>query len=298
MRNERATTSSATAYDYYLRARDFYHQGRRKSLQYAHELYARAAEADPEFALAYVGIANCCALLEHFYPMKDNSNLRQADEASARALHLAPASAEAHAARGAALWIMNELDASDWEFETAIRLNPRLAAAYYLHGRSCFQRGEVENAVRLFESASALEERHDFLGFAALALTASNREGEARAMYGRVGRAVERHMALNPDDARAATLAAVAHCRLGNRDAGLAWAERASAIDHDDPGILYNVACVFALMGEADRAIDCLCAAVRAGFAHRDWVAHDPDLNSLRDNPRFQAVIDRGDIVS
>ena len=67
-------------------------------------------------------------------------------------------------------------------------------------------------------------------------------------------------------------------------------AERAIAIDPNDAGIQYNVACLFALEGEKTRAILSLEAAVRAGFAHRDWVAKDPDLDSLRDDPRFQAL--------
>jgi adenylate cyclase len=53
---------------------------------------------------------------------------------------------------------------------------------------------------------------------------------------------------------------------------------------------MYNVACLYALEGQADLAIDCLEQALRAGFGGGDWIAHDPDLDSLRDLPRFQRL--------
>jgi adenylate cyclase len=84
---------------------------------------------------------------------------------------------------------------------------------------------------------------------------------------------------------------AVCLCRLGRQGEGLEWAERARSIDPDDPGVIYNVACLYALEGQADLAIDCLEQALRAGFGAGDWVAHDPDLDSLRDLPRFQRLI-------
>jgi adenylate cyclase len=102
--------------------------------------------------------------------------------------------------------------------------------------------------------------------------------------------AIEKHLELNPDDARAVTMGAVSWCRIGQPSTGVQWAERALDIDPEDAGVRYNVACLFALEGHHDRAIECLEDAVRAGFAHRDWVENDPDLDSLRDNPRFKAL--------
>ena len=85
-------------------------------------------------------------------------------------------------------------------------------------------------------------------------------------------------------------MGSVALSRLGEHEAGLEWAGKALAIDPTDAGICYNVACLYAVEGDADRAIDCLEDAVRAGFAHRDWIENDPDLDSLREDPRFQAL--------
>jgi adenylate cyclase len=95
---------------------------------------------------------------------------------------------------------------------------------------------------------------------------------------------------LYPDDARAITFGAVAFYRLDKPASGLEWAQRALDVDPADAGIQYNVACLFALEGDQARAIGCLKEAVKAGFAHRDWVMNDPDLESLRDNPEFMSL--------
>lgn len=101
----------------------------------------------------------------------------------------------------------------------------------------------------------------------------------------------EKHLELNPDDARALYLGAGALVRLGERDRGLEWTKRACAIDPEDPGVLYNVACSYAQLGQTDEAIACLQKAVQNGFGHREWLENDSDLDSLRNDPRFQTVL-------
>jgi hypothetical protein len=54
--------------------------------------------------------------------------------------------------------------------------------------------------------------------------------------------------------------------------------------------LLYNVCCTYTLLGRNDDAIGCLERAVDKGFGHREWIDHDPDLDPLRDNLRFQAL--------
>jgi thioredoxin-like negative regulator of GroEL len=80
---------------------------------------------------------------------------------------------------------------------------------------------------------------------------------------------------------------------LGAREEGLRLAERALAIDPDEPAVLYNLACVYALAGEPERALDCLEEVVGKDFGLKDWIVHDHDLASLRGTPRFEAVLAR-----
>ncbi|MDX9912281.1 MAG: hypothetical protein RBS39_10660 [Phycisphaerales bacterium] len=58
-------------------------------------------------------------------------------------------------------------------------------------------------------------------------------------------------------------------------------------------GDLYNLACYLALAGEADAALDMFDAAVQAGWTDAAWPAADPDLETIREHPRFKAALDR-----
>ena len=66
---------------------------------------------------------------------------------------------------------------------------------------------------------------------------------------------------------------------------------RALGLEGEEPQVLYNVACVYTLLGEADKAVDCLEKSVTHGWGQREWMEHDPDLAALRDHPRFRALV-------
>lgn len=285
----RVTTADVRAYEYYLRGRQFFGQTRRKSLEFAAAMFERAIAIDPSYALAHAGLADGSAMLAMYYPPGD-AELERADAASLRALEYAPDLAEAHEARGFFLWIAKRPDEAVVEFETAIRLDPKQFEARYFYARLCFQKGETEKAARLFEEAASVREDYQARFFAAQSYTALGRAAEAEAAYRRAYAVAEDHLALNPDDPRAATMGAVALCRTGQPEKGLLWAEQAVAVDPEDAGVRYNVACLYALEGKADEAITNLEEAFRHGFGNREWIAHDPDLDGLRGDPRFQAL--------
>lgn len=283
-------TGNIRAYDMYLRGRQFFRRRTRKSIQFARELFTHAIEADPGYADAHAGLADCWSMLIHFYGETGDASLEAADRESQRALELAPGLAVAHAARGLALSLKGRLDESDREFETATRLDPSLFDAFYLHGRACFQRGDPERAALLYQHACDVADDHEAAFFLAQTLTALGRHDQAQEAYSRAAESAVRYIELNPDDARAFTMGAVALCRTGNRAGGLRLAERAMEIDPADANVAYNVACFFALEGERERALTCLEQAVAAGFAHGAWVERDPDLESVRNEPRFRAL--------
>ncbi len=113
---------------------------------------------------------------------------------------------------------------------------------------------------------------------------------DAEAVLRRGLEVAEKHLELNPDDARALYLSAAALIQLDQRERALEWAQRAYDMDPSDSALLYNVACVYALGGMADKALECLDRAILKGFGHREWLDNDTDLASLRSDPRFEAL--------
>ena len=150
---EKAPTENVQAYDYYLRGRQFFHQFRRTGIQFARRMFERAIEIDPNYALAYAGVADCCSFL-YMYWDGSKANLESAESASRKALELDPERAEAHASRGFALALRRQYEEARREFEAALRLDPKLYEAHYLYARACFQEGKLEEAVRHYEDAS------------------------------------------------------------------------------------------------------------------------------------------------
>ncbi|HTR19352.1 MAG TPA: protein kinase [Gemmatimonadales bacterium] len=287
---ERSQTENVEAYEYYLRGRQYFHQFRRAGMQFARRMFDRAIEVDPNYALAYAGIADCCAFLYMYWDGSKN-NLEGADSASQKALELNSGLAEAHASRGFAYSLRRQYGEARQEFETAIRLNPKLYEAYYLYARACFQEGKLEDAVRHYTEASRVRpEDYQALLLMQAPLNGLGRTEEARQTQRRGLQIAERHLELNPDDARALYLGSIALIDLGDMERGLAWARRAQAADPEDSATLYNVACAYVRGGLRDEALQCLEKAVENGFGHREWLDNDADLNPLREDPRFQAL--------
>ena len=95
----------------------------------------------------------------------------------------------------------------------------------------------------------------------------------------------------SPNDARALCFGSVILIDAGQTEKGMQWLERAKTDLADDALNLYNVACVYSIIGEVEEALDCLEKSVRKGMAEVDWMMHDSDLDNLRDHPRFKALL-------
>ena len=152
------TTSSSdvTAYDYYLRGRQFISRFHKIDIGYARQMFRKALDLDPDFALAWAGYADCFSLLI-LYEDPIASYREEARKASQRALELDPNLAEAHASRGLAFLISEEYEAAEIEFNQALALNPRLFQAYYYYGRTRFHQGDLNMAAELFRKAAEVE---------------------------------------------------------------------------------------------------------------------------------------------
>ncbi len=288
---EKTRKVNMEAYDYYLRGRQSIHQLSRTSLETARKMFRRAIEIDPEYALAHAGLADSSSLLYMTMDARE-SNLAQGDSASQKALELDPNLAEAHVARGLAVSLRKQFDVAALEFETAMKLDPKLFEASYYYARARMSQGQFSEAAKLFERSCTLRpEDYQAPAFLAMAYAALGMHVESEATYRRQTRLVEERLDLIPDDARACVLGSSSFGRLKDTERAVELAKRALAIDPDDPMLLYNVACTYALLDRGDDALDCLESAVDKGYGHKGWLEHDDDFTAIRDTPRFQAIL-------
>jgi len=102
---------------------------------------------------------------------------------------------------------------------------------------------------------------------------------------------VDQHLDLNPEDTRALILAATVYANLRNEQRAVEFAERAISVDKDDPMLLYKVACTFATLGKIEDSLDALEHAVEKGWGDAAWIEHDSDLDSIRQSPRYKALM-------
>src|SRR5687768_9549487 len=289
---ERDRSVNVQAYEYYLRGRQFIHQWSRSGLEYARQMFRRAIEIDPEYALAYAGLADSCSLLYMNCDAREQ-NLTQGNAASRRALELGPDLAEAHLASGLTHSLSMRFTQAEREFEFAMKLDPTLFEAAYHYGRARISQGEFAEGAKLFERACALRPE-DFQApyFLAQCYLGMGMQEEGRAMYRKSLRLIDERLELNPDDARACQIGSGAAANVGDKEAASEYARRALAINPDDPLLLYNITCMHALFGNANEALDYFEKAVDKGYGQRDWVQHDSDLDSLRELPRFKQILE------
>ncbi|MFI5380707.1 MAG: protein kinase [Tepidisphaerales bacterium] len=288
---EKAAPADVRAYEFYLRGRQFFHQFRRRGFEFARAMFSRAIAVDPGYARAHAGLADCFSLLFMYWDTSE-ANLEQADAASRRALELDPSLAEAHVARGLAVSLKKQFAEAEQEFQNAMRLDPALFEAVYFFGRSCLAQGKLLEAAHLFEQACQLRPDDYQASSHLVSIYAGlGRKADAQAAAQRCIQVVECHLDLHPDDGRAMYLGAVVLCQLGESDRALESASRALAMDPDEPVTLYNVACVYALQGRVEQAIDCLENALKHGFAHKGWIEHDADLDKIRGHPRYEVLL-------
>ena len=146
---------------------------------------------------------------------------------------------------------------------------------------------------------TALWSKYYYIGFARRAL---QDEPGARAAFLRAKSAVEEQLKYSPDDAKLRIQLAKVLAFLGEKDPALAEAQRASELQPESkdalegPEITEGVAEVYAILGDNDRAIEILDGLLnRPSYVTVPSLRVNPIWDPLRNDPRFQALIDRHD---
>jgi adenylate cyclase len=295
-REKRAVRRVQTAtdvYEFFLRGRQSLHRLTRPDLAHSREMFRAAIEIDAEYAPAWAGLATVHAQLYEWWG-SDPEDLREADRTSKIAMQLNPELADAHVARGFARSLHRDYDGAEKHFEAATHINPQLYDAWYLWGRSAFARGQVDKSAELFgKAAAARPDDFQSCHLHGQSLRFVGRMEEGLAVNQESLRRAERILALNPRDVRVLSLGAGSWHAAGDFERAREWSTRALEIDPTDMGAIINGSLLYAKAGMKDEALALLERALGLGWGKRDWIEQDTDYDSLRADPRFQAMLAR-----
>ena len=286
------------AYEYYLRGRGFLYQFSRQSVEFALQMFDKAIEVDPEYALAYCGRADCYSYL-YMYSETGQETLDLADKSSMQAVELDPLLAEGYASMGLALSLLKKYNEASLVFEKAIELDPQLYEGYYQYARMAFTEGKLEKAGGLYEKANEVRpEDYQSLLLAGQCYDTLGWPQKALDVRQRGVKIVEDHIHLNPGDTRALYMGANGLVVIGEKKKAMEWLQRAFTLEPEDPMLLYNAGCIYALMEMNDEAFNCLEKSAQTGLTQKEWYIHDSNLDSIREEPRFERLLELLDEIN
>ena len=289
-------TENLKAYDYYLRGREAIYTWSHARLEEAIGWFEKAIALDPSFAHAHAGLADALNWCSTFFTPKEEDEQR-ALRAAERALALNDQLSEAHAAYGFSLFNQARAEEGIDACVRAVEIDPANVAAHWILGRLYFMNDRLEEAIPHTRTVTQL--KPDFF----------TPYGELDMMYRRLGKhdqamryrelanlACRRHLEAHPNDARAHNWLASGLASEGKRDEAMAEAKKAFELSPDDTIVLYNLACVYALLGENRLAIEFLSSAFDHGWRQFAWAEQDPDLEGIRKDPRYGELLRRVDL--
>jgi len=179
------------------------------------------------------------------------------------------------------------------EFNEAIRINSNCFDAFYLYGRLCFGMGNIGKSAELLLKAAEVR-REDYQSLLLAGQSVNMLENGTTRAHEIIRQGLARarkQLETNPNDIRALSLGSGSLFEIGEREEAFNWIERALLLDPNDSSTLVNGACLYAKDGQKGKALDMLEGAFSRGTGNKNWIRHDPDYDSLRQEPRFIALI-------
>ena len=316
-------TENTEAYQLYLRGRYFWNKRTGADLKKAIDYFNQAIGKDPNYALAYAGLADAYVLLSGFGAASPKDSLPQAKAAAQKALELDNTLGEAHASLAQALFAYDfNFAEANREFRRAIELSPNYATAHQWYGQSGLAPlGQFENAIAEMKRALELDplsviinadlgsvlcsaRRYD----AAIEQLRKTVEMDPRFYYARwnLGVALEvkglveqavveygKAIALD-DDPLSSGLLAHLYAKIGQKDKALQIQERLREVSKQRYVSPYIFAMIHLGLGEKEQAIDFL----EKTYQDRDgynvaYIKVDPFFDPLRGDPRFEAFVQK-----
>jgi len=315
-------TSDTTAYELYLKGRSVWSKRGGENLRQAIAFYEQAIARDPNYALAYSGLAEAYVILPIYTAVAPREAFSKAKAAALKALQLDEKLAEAHTALADVLFDDLDIASSLSEFQRAIALNPNYATAHQWYGCDPLRAvGRFDEAIAEGKRAVELDplspiinsdlgrtftiaRRYDE-GIAQLRKTleidptlwvAHYNLGETFQLKNDLATAITEYTKAQQlsDDLRARVPLAAAKAQSGDKDAAKQMlAELEELAQHGNVHAYWRTI-LYLSLGNRDEAIRWL----EQGVADHEgldiaWIKVDPLLDPLRGDPRFEALVQK-----
>ena len=286
-------TENAEAYNLYLMARQQWvsgNDGDPRRDQVVERILRQATTLDPDYARAWALMALAQASLQFRHARRGDEGLASAE----RALALDPNLAEAHCVMASFLRDRGEQERATVEIETALRLDPESWEVNKEAGQHVFLQGRFREAVPYLEKAAALMDTdYNAAGLLMCCYNALGDLDERRRAAEMARQRAEKAVTEDPSNGAALGYGAGSLAVLGDVDRAREWIHRALLIDPDNMTVRYNLACwTSAYLADPDGALELLEPYFgNAGDLGVKYAKIDPDLNAVRDQPRFQEMV-------
>ena len=315
-------TNDAEAYQFYMKGRYYWNKrGASGSLQKAIDQFQQAAQKDPNYALAYVGLADSYGLLEEYTGDQGIETLQKARAFAERALQIDNSLGEAHSALALAyeaLWLWDD---AEREYRLSISFNPNYPTAHHWHGEYLLWMGRDDEGLAELKRAQELDPLSLVINMW-LAETYF-RKGDTDAAIKQSNKVLE----LDRDFPRSHRLLGIVYLRQGRYEEAIAELQKGTDLSGRASGSLADLGYAYGVWGQPTEAVAIIkeleqkyarhethawdIAAVYSGLGDRDqafaWLekdfrAHSTSLpaitignsfDSLRNDPRYADLLRR-----
>jgi len=307
--------ANTEAYQFYLKGRYYWNKRTAEGINKAIEQFQQAVDQDPNYALAYVGLADCYLILEQYVGAPASELYPKAKAYVQRALALDSSLAEGHASLGLindSLWVWDE---AEREYKRAIELNPNYPTAhqwYSIHfeylGRFDEQMIEIKRAQQLdplsLIISTDLEELYLNLGDLNSALEQCRKtiqldpyypsgHADLGSVYLKQGREAEaitefqKAVELSGRSSDMLSSLGAGYAIVGKHDKALAVVKELEEKYAKHEAIGQNLARVYANLGDKDQAFTWLEKDFQARSGVLGRIRALTELEPLRSDPRF-----------
>lgn len=250
----------------------------------------QALSFDPNYAQAWALMALAQSQLR-FWHGKDVDPLPAAE----RALSIDPNLAEAHCVKAQLLEEQGRPAEATVEIETAVCLDPESWEVNREAARLNFRQGRIREAIPFFEKAAALMESDWHNASMLICCYRGTDDFDQRRRSAQMtAERTEKAIGKDPSNSTVLAAGAGALAVLGEDQRAREWIDRALLLDPDNLIMRYNLACAFAGdLKDTDRALEVLEPYFQTTLSatHIRHAEVDPDLDPLRDYPRFKEML-------